>query len=85
MIVRKVAPESNACEHHNVPVVHARSTAVAACVGVDIIFNEIHHRGHGVGLRVHLLQRSQNRNDAVSTFQIQRNSINRQAVQSQLG
>ena len=64
---------------------HARSATVAACIGVDIYFNKFHHCGHGVGLRVHLLQCSQDRNDAGSTFQIQRNSINRQAVQSKLG
>jgi hypothetical protein len=71
LIVRQVAPQSNAREYQQVPVIHAFASTVCAGIAVHILTDQIKHFLCQCPVGIHVLQRSQDRNDAVTTVEIQ--------------
>jgi hypothetical protein len=84
LIVRVVAPEPSRHEHTNVPVVHPFSPGVGASVPVDVIADQPKHVVGEFSIAIHMLQCSENRDDAVAAVEIQLNILDGNTVEPQL-
>ncbi len=84
LIERVVAPESGCHEHTNVPVVHPFPPGIGARGRVDVVANQLQDVVGQFSLAIHMLQRSENRNDAVAAVDIQLHFFEGQTVEPQL-
>ena len=85
LIIRVVAPESNAREPQNVPVVHTFPASLRRRLAVDVSADKLHDLFSGVRVGIHMLKRPQHRYDRVATIKIQLDLIDRWTVQAKLG
>jgi hypothetical protein len=84
LIVRVISSKSCTGQHKNVPVIHPFTTTIDDRGPIDVSANQLHDSVGNVGLRIHVLQSSQNRYDAVATAEVQFDLIDGNTVQSQL-
>ena len=84
LIVRQVAAQPNARKYQHVPVIQTVASTVRARIGVHILTDQIKNVLRQIRLAIHLLQGSQDRNNAVATVEIQLHLINGHAVQPHL-
>jgi hypothetical protein len=84
LVIIVVAAKSNGGQHNHLPIVHPWSSDITPRVSVEILGDKLDDFLSEIAIGIKMLESNQDRDDFVTTFQIERDFCDRATIKSPL-